>query len=342
MGVKLKDLVPSIQISFETITGKYLAVDALNAIYQFLAIIRQPDGTPLMNHNQEITSHLSGLFYRTISFLEKQIYPIYVFDGEPPILKKETIATRQEIRKKSKEKWEHALRIGDLESARKYAQAAIEIDEKMINDSKELLIAMGIPIVQAPSEGEAQAAAIVRRGDAWATASQDYDSLLFGSPRLVRNLTLRRKRKVAGKQEYKEISLELIDLEQTLSSLKITLENLIDIAILVGTDFNKGIKGIGPKRAYQLIKKHGNIKKVLSTLELEPTEDLLYEEVKTIFLNPKVTFSYSIDFSYPNADKIKEILCEKHDFSRERVEKGIDRLIATKERKQQTSLDMWL
>ncbi|MGQ4915000.1 MAG: flap endonuclease-1 [Candidatus Asgardarchaeia archaeon] len=341
MGVKLKDLLPYKTVNFEELKGRYLAVDALNAIYQFLAIIRQPDGTPLMDHTGYVTSHLSGLFYRTINLLESEVYPIYVFDGEPPLLKKETIEERREIREQAREKWLHALQIGAIEEARKYAQASMEVNEAIIKEAKALLEAMGVPYIQAPSEGEAQAAFIVQRGDAWSTASQDFDSLLFGSPRLLRNLTLRGKRKLPGRQEYKEINLELFNLDEALKSLDITREQLVDIAILVGTDFNKGIKGIGPKKGYQLIKKYKTVDKVFKALNIPKEEIPPYEEIRKIFLEPNVISDYTIRFSNPNPEKIKEILCEMHDFSVERVEKAINRLSSLKTKGQQTSLEGW-
>ncbi len=340
MGVKLKDLIKPQIISFDHLRGKYIAIDALNAIYQFMAIIRQPDGTPLMDHAGNVTSHFSGLFYRTINFIELGVKPVYVFDGKPPELKTETIKKRIEVRETAREKWIEALRHGDIITARKYAQAAIEINETILTESKELLNAMGIPVVQAPSEGEAQAAYMAKKGDVWASASQDYDSLLFGSPRLVRNLTLRRKRKVAGSEEYKEVELELVLLDDVLKSLGLTPQQLVDIAILIGTDYNEGIKGIGPKKAYSLIKKYGSLDKLLK-LKLVDLGDTPVDKIREIFLNPEVTDNYVISWNPPNSEKIKNILVERHDFSLDRVEKGIDRLLRAYSQTKQESLESW-
>ncbi|MGQ4834419.1 MAG: flap endonuclease-1 [Candidatus Asgardarchaeia archaeon] len=340
MGVKLKDLITPKIISFDYLVGKYVAIDALNAIYQFMAIIRQPDGTPLMDHNGYITSHLSGLFYRTINFVELGLKPVYVFDGKPPDLKTETIKKRMEIREAAKEKWIDALRRGDIVTARKYAQAAIEINEAILTESKSLLSAMGIPVVQAPSEGEAQAAYMARKGDVWASASQDYDSLLFGSPRLIRNLTLRRKRKIAGTDEFKEVDLELVTLDDALKTLGITREQLIDIAILIGTDYNEGVKGIGPKKAYSLIKKHKSLDNIIK-LKLVDLGDTPIDKIREIFLNPEVTDDYVISWEPPNPERIKEILVNQHDFSLDRVEKGIERLTKAYSQTKQESLESW-
>jgi len=340
MGVKLKDLVSLKVIDFNTLSGKYISIDALNAIYQFMAIIRQPDGTPLKDHNGNVTSHLSGLFYRTINFLEMGMKPVYVFDGRPPELKAATIEERIKIREAAREKWKEALREGDLESARKYAQAAIKVDETVISESKALIQALGIPVVQAPSEGEAQAAYMAKKGHTWASASQDYDSLLFGSPRLVRNLTLRRKRKVAGKSSFVEVDLELVELDTVLRELGITQEQLVDIGILVGTDYNEGVKGIGPKKAYQLIKKYNSLEEIVKREKVNLDWELV-EKIRNIFLNPDVTDDYQIEFKEPNSEKIVELLVEIHDFSEERVKKALERLDILKEKSKQTSLDQW-
>ena len=340
MGVKLKDLVNLKVIDFNTLSGKYISIDAFNAIYQFMAIIRQPDGTPLKDHNGNVTSHLSGLFYRTINFLELGMKPVYVFDGRPPELKTATIEERIKIREAAREKWKNALKEGDLEKARKYAQAAIKVDKVVISESKELLQALGLPVVQAPSEGEAQAAYMARKGHTWASASQDYDSLLFGSPRLVRNLTLRRKRKVAGKSSFVDVDLELVELETVLRELEITQEQLVDIGILVGTDYNEGIKGIGPKKAYQLIRKYKSLEEVVKHEKFNLDWDLV-EKIRNIFLNPDVTDNYQIEFKDPDTTKIIELLVETHDFSEDRVRKALERLNTVKEQSKQTSLDQW-
>jgi len=204
LGVDLKDLIPEdiiIQIrDLRVLRGRVVAIDAYNALYQFLAAIRQPDGTPLLDSQGRITSHLSGLFYRTINLVENGIKPVYVFDGKPPELKAKEIERRRAIKEEAVKKYEEAVRTGDLEAARRYAAIASKLTDSMVEDAKKLLDAMGIPWVQAPAEGEAQAAYMARVGDAYASASQDYDSLLFGSPRLIRNLTISGKRKLPRKK----------------------------------------------------------------------------------------------------------------------------------------------
>jgi flap endonuclease-1 len=331
LGVDLKDLIPSdviVQIQdLRVLRGKVVAIDAYNALYQFLAAIRQPDGTPLMDSQGRVTSHLSGLFYRTINLVENGVKPVYVFDGKPPELKAREIEKRKAIKEEASKKYEEAIKAGDLEAARRYAAMASKLTDSMVEDTKRLLSAMGIPWVQAPAEGEAQAAYMARVGDAYATASQDYDSLLFGSPRLIRNLTISGKRKLPKKEEYVEIFPEIIELDKLLMKLGLTREALIDIGILVGTDYNPdGFEGIGPKRAHQLIKAYGSIERIPKALLKSPVEvDIAF--IKQYFLNPPVTKNYKLDWNEPDTKQVIEILVKEHDFSEDRVRNALERLI---------------
>ncbi len=329
MGVNLRDLIPDkVKIIIEdlkALRGKAIVIDGYNALYQFLTAIRQPDGTPLMDSQGRITSHLSGLFYRTINIMEHGIKPAYVFDGKPPEMKAKEIERRKKIKEDATKKYEEAIRKGDLEAARRYAMMAAKLTDEMVADAKKLLDAMGVPWVQAPAEGEAQAAYIASRGDAWASASQDYDSLLFGSPRLVRNLTITGRRKLPRKNVYIEIKPEVIELKKLLEALGITREQLIDIAIMLGTDYNPdGIKGIGPKKALQLIKAYGTIEKIIKLYKAEfPVPP---EKIKQYFLNPPVTSDYKLEWREPDEKAIYEILVEEHDFNPERVKNAVQRL----------------
>lgn len=340
MGVQLGDVVPKQKISLEQLRGKVVAIDAMNFLYQFLAIIRQRDGELLRDSKGRITSHLSGLFYRTANFVEVGLKPIYVFDGKPPILKLKTVAHRKELRKEAEREWKRALEEGKIEEAKKYAQRAGRLDERMINQAKTLLDCMGVPWVQAPGEGEAQAAWMVNRGDAWAVASQDFDSLLFGAPTLVRNLAITGRRKLPGKDIYTEVTPETISLEETFKTLQISREQLIGVGILVGTDYNEGIRGIGPKRAIELIKEHKSFENLLKTelgekFEVDP--HLVFE----IFHKPEVIESYKLEWRDPDPEAIKRFLCDEHDFSENRVQTGIDKLLRGKNQRAQATLDRW-
>ncbi len=339
MGADIGELLTEREVvEVEYFSGKKIAVDALNTLYQFIATIRQPDGTPLKDSQGRITSHLSGILYRVSNMVEIGIKPIFVFDGKPPEFKRAEIEERKRIREEAEIKWKKALELGMIEEARKYAQASASVDEYIIESAKTLLKLMGIPIVQAPSEGEAQAAYMAKKGDVNYTGSQDYDSLLFGSPKLARNLAITGKRKLPGKKVYVEIKPEIIELERNLRKLGITREQLIDIALLIGTDYNEGVEGIGIKKAYKYIKNYGDIFKVLRVLKVQPKEPI--EEIREFFLNPPVTDDYEIKFGKPDEDGIIEFLCEEHDFSRDRVEKAIEKLRSGLKASQQT-LERW-
>jgi len=329
MGVNLKDLIPddvkTIIDDLRSLRGKVISIDAYNALYQFLTAIRQSDGTPLMDSRGRITSHLNGLFYRTINFVEAGIKLVYVFDGQPPEIKYMEIERRRKIKEEAVKKYEEALKKGDLEAAKRYAQMSARLTEDMVADAKKLLDAMGIPWVQAPAEGEAQAAYMTAKGDCWATGSQDYDSLLFGSPRLIRNLTISGRRKLPRKDIYIEIKPEVIELAKLLKKLSLTREQLIAIGILVGTDYNPdGVKGIGPKKALQLVRTYRDIDKLFKAI---PRREFPVDPLKIFkyFMNPPHTDDYKLEWREPDEKAVIEILVEEHDFSIQRVKNALER-----------------
>lgn len=320
MGVALRDVLAEYKtpVAWENLHG-VAAIDAHNALYQFLSIIRQPDGTPLMDERGRVTSHLSGILFRILNFIEKGIKPVFVFDGEPPSFKKATIEVRREQRERASVQWQKALERGDKEEAYRQARSASRIDHFVIESSQDLLRLMGIPWVQAPSEGEAQAAYMVQRGDAHYTVSQDYDTLLFGTPVLVRNLTVSGKRKVRGRTL--SISPERILLKEIMGGLGITREELIQVAILVGTDFNPGIHGIGAKTALKHVRQ-GQFTASLS--KHEPGFDL--PATINFFLSPPVTDTYALSWGNPDQEGIRRMLCDGYNFSLERVNTALEKL----------------
>ncbi len=334
MGVKLKELVEDVKkiITFENLLSKTIAIDAFNILYQFLAIIRGVDGTPLKDYEGNVTSHLSGIFYRTIRIIEKDIKPIYVFDGPPNTMKMAEIQRRRIIRQDARKMAKEAQDLGRIEEAAKFAQASSKLNSVMIEESKELIAAMGIPVIQAAQDGEAQAAFLVQNGDAWAVASQDYDSFLFGAHRIVRNLSQNRQRKV--KSTTISIDLEWFNLNQVLKYNHISREQLIDIGILSGVDFFPGVSGVGTKTAFNLIKEHDNLENMLEKniiIRKKPISESIdldtIRQVREIFLNPTINKDYpKPKWKRPDSDKIKEILCERHNFSEERVESALIRL----------------
>ncbi|MBD3256523.1 MAG: flap endonuclease-1 [Candidatus Lokiarchaeota archaeon] len=345
MGVKINELLKDVKrtITFENLFSKKIAIDAFNTIYQFLAIIRQPDGTPLKDYEGNVTSHLSGLFYRTINFIEHNIKPIYVFDGKPSKLKINTIEARKKIKEEAKEKMIEAQEAEDFIEAKKYAQMTSKLTEDMVEESKKLLTYIGVPIVQAASEGEAQSAYLVEKGDAWGVASQDYDTLLFGGERLVRNFAVSRSKKVGNTTVT--LDIEFCSLSKLLEHLNLTHEQLVEMGLLIGVDFFPGIKGIGQHTALELIQKYNSIENILKenikirkkTLDLDLE---MVEKIKDIFLNPNVEKDYGkLKWKNVSYEKIEELLVETHNFSARRVSNALDRLRKIDSSSVQVSLD---
>lgn len=339
MGVDLGGLFKTEEISFQNLHDKVIAIDAYNVLHQFLSIIRQRDGTPLKDSQGRITSHLSGLFYRTANMVEARIRPVFIFDGIPHPLKLKTLEERKVRKEQAEIEWKEAQERGDLETARIKAQQTSRVTDEIIIQSKELLDALGIPYVDAPSEGEAQASYMVKKGDAFAVGSQDFDCLLFGCPILIRNLTSSGKRKLPGKKAYVSVSPELIRLKTNLEQMEINQNQLVDMAILIGTDFNKGIKGIGPKKSLDLIKKTSRIEKALETIDSPDLPDSKeIEEIRKIFLKPNVTDKYSLYWSATDKEKVLSILCDRHQFTRDRIEPILEKFSNLKNNMKQKTL----
>jgi flap endonuclease-1 len=345
MGLAIRDIIPRKEIEISDLNGKIICIDAFNTLYQFLSSVRQMDGTPLMDSKKRITSHLSGIFYRNIALLSDGLKLVYVFDGKAPDLKARTHKNRKEVRDVAKEKYETAKQEEDVSAMRKYSSQLVRLDDEMIKESKELLKAMGIAVVQAPSEGEAEAAYLCKiKKEVYAAASQDYDSLLFGTPRLIQNLTLARRRKTFS--GYVEVKPELIEIEKVLNELEINLDQLICLGILVGTDYNpKGIPGIGQKKAFEIVRKFKQpvliFKEVEERIHSLPEEDQFdWQEIFQLFHKHEVKDE---DFEFGDVDekKIKEILVERHEFSEDRINKQLEKLRELKEKKKQKGLGEW-
>ncbi|HEX4922246.1 MAG TPA: flap endonuclease-1 [Candidatus Bathyarchaeia archaeon] len=331
MGVDLGDLVPRQKATLEDLSGKTFAVDAYNMLYQFLAIIRGPTGAPLMDSQGRVTSHLSGLLYRTTNLAERKIRLVYVFDGIPPTLKEAEIKRRREVKQEAVIKYEKAITRGEIGEAKRFAQATASLKDTMVEDARRLLEYLGVPYVQAPSEGEAQAAFMATRGDVTAAVSQDYDSLLFGAKSLVRNLAITGKRKLPMREAYVQVDPETVMLEETLASLGLNQEQLIDLGILIGTDFNPdGFKGIGPKTALKLLQENQSIEKIAENrANFKPPSNL--DRIREIFLNPSVTSNYSLRWNRPRTDALVSFLCGDRDFSEERVRTAVERATVANE-----------
>lgn len=324
MGVGLTPIIIKQPLTLEDLRGKRLAVDANGELYQFLALIRLRDGSPLQDSHGRVTSHLSGLFYRTTRLItDYAIELIFVFDGKPPALKFAEIARRRSIKERYDAEHAAALEMGDLAQAYSKATMTSRLTREMTDEARELLRLMGIPVVQAPSEGEAQASHMAATGSVWAAGSKDYDCLLFGAPRLLRFLTISGKEFLPSKGAFRAITPELIDAPSLLAHYNLTREQLVDLAILVGTDFNDGVKGIGPKKALKLVSDCGSIDNMPS--DIRDALGPVVTEIRNIFLRPDVTNDYAAEFKAPDRDSIVRFLCDEREFSRERVTAAINR-----------------
>ncbi len=340
MGLKLRDIIIRKEIAIDDLSGRKLMVDSYNILYQFLASIRQRDGTPLMDSEGNVTSHLSGLFSRTTKLMQKGLKLGFVFDGKPPKLKAVERERRREAKKEAEKQYEIAKDREDIEGMKKYAQRTSVLTREMVQESKELIAALGLPVIQAPCEGEAQAAYIVNKGEAYAEISQDFDSLMFKVPKLVQNLTVSEKRKLPGKSVYQSVKPLMIDLKENLKELGINQEQLIMIGILIGTDYNSGgIKGIGQKKALELVKKYkDDYGTMFKEARWEEYFDIPWKEIYDVINNMKTTDDYVLKWKRTEPEMVIEILCEKHDFSRERVESALEKLESNTKKQNQKGL----
>jgi len=327
MGVLLTPIVVKEAIALADLRDRLLAVDANGELYQFLAMIRLPDGTPLRDSHGRVTSHLSGLFYRTTRLItDFGLRMVFVFDGRPPVQKTAEIERRRAIRDRYEAEAADARRAGDVALAYSKSTMTSRLTADMVGEAKELLRLMGLPVVEAPSEAEAQAAYMARRGDVWAAASKDYDALLFGAPRLVRFLTVSGREFLPSRGTFRPITPELIDLARMLDALGLTRAQLVDVGLLVGTDFHPGVKGIGPKKALSLVSRHGSIDRMPEAIARAFGSAL--DQLRQIYLEPTVRDEYRVDFGRCDADAVVRFLCDEHAFGRDRVTAALQRAFA--------------
>ena len=334
MGVNIAELLPKKEIELEDLKNKKIAIDASQMLYQFLSSIRQPDGTHLMDSKGNVTSHLMGLSTRITNLMAKNVNLVFIFDGKSPKLKFKEQEGRAIRKIKAKEKLEKATREENIQDMYKYSQQTSRLNEQIIKESKEFIKALGLPVIQSPSEADAQAAFMCERKDVYAVASSDSDALIHGSPRLIRSLTLSTKRKLSS-GIYVPVKTELIELKEVLQELNLKQDQLIALAILVGTDYNPGgVKGIGPKTALKLIHQY----KDFDTLFKELKVDFSWKRIFAIYKSMAVMKNYQLNFKEPDFEKVKKILVDEHDFNEERVDKLLLKLKKEQELKKQKSL----
>jgi flap endonuclease-1 len=368
VGIDLGDVVVRRPAAMADYAGKRVAFDAWNVLYQFLSSIRAPDGTPLKDAQGRITSHLAGALYRTANLVEAGIKPIFVFDGEPHPLKRETLAGRAARKAKAQAELDaenaalaarveagEELEAEDYAVAKTKAQQTSRLDLPMVQETMVLFRALGVPVLQAPGEGEAQGAWMAQQGLVHAVCSQDYDAVLFGAPRLVRNLSVVGKRKLPGKQVWVDVEPEEIGLEESLATSGLTRAQLIDVALLVGTDFHPGIHGIGSKKAVALIKKEGSLETLIDRLSANPSsaasavERAVLEQhealadrdtVRRIFLEPAhaPVDPKDLEMRPPDTPAVRRLMVDGHGFSPERVDTALERFGAARKKMGQKTL----
>src|SRR5688572_1803198 len=326
MGVLLTPIVVKDTIALSDLRGKRLAVDANGELYQFLALIRLPDGTPLKDAYGRITSHLSGLFFRVTRLITDGLELVFVFDGRPPAEKAEEIMRRRAVRQRYEDEAVAARAAGDQAAAYAKSTMTSRLTAEMAGEARELLRLLGVPVVDAPSEAEAQAAHIARRGDAWAAASKDYDALLFGAPRVVRFLTISGREFLPSKGTFRAITPEVIDVGRMLDALAITRPQLVDLGLLVGTDFHPGVRGIGPKKALALVTRHGAIEYMPPPVREAFGAGL--DRLRRIYLEPAVSDEYDLGARDADVDGIVRFLCDDRAFGRDRVVAALQRAFA--------------
>jgi len=340
MGVNIKDLVVKKPVTIRELAGKKFSVDGFNTLYQFLATIRQPDGNLLKDSKGRITSHLNGLFARTTNLMRQNLKLVFVFDGEVPKLKSRERERRRKLKEKAQSQYEAAKKDQDITLMKKFAQRTTRLTPEMVDQAKQLLDALGVPWVQAPSEGEAQAAYMAKKGDVYAAISQDYDTLLYETPILLLNLSVSSRKKMPGKLGYKTVPPQKIIHKELLEELGITNDQLIALAMLVGTDYNpKGIYRIGPKKALKLVQQHKeDFDTLFAEVDFNTHCECDWKEIFKLFKEMPVTDEYELKWKPPNHDKIKALLIDEFEFSKHRVESTLEKLNVYAKARQQKSL----
>jgi flap endonuclease-1 len=336
MGTQIGKLLVNSRhnINISDLSRMKIGFDAYNTIYAFLARIRDQSrgGKLFTDEDGHVTSHLMGLFPRLTHFVNNKIQPVFIFDGKPPVFKETEISSRRQTKIIAKKKQQEAIAEGKMEEAMKYAQATSKITPDILKDTKTLLSFFGIPIIQAPSEAEAQGAWMTTHGMIDAMASQDYDSFLFGCPQVIRNLGVSQRRKLPNQRKFIDVPTEKINLQELLSELKLKDQTqLILLGLLIGTDYNpKGIKGVGPKTALKLVKQYPRLELLLSHLESKHDLQEIFPYPPQIlvdyFNTPEITEIDKLTINKPNPKRIQDFLVNERNFRPERIERQIKTL----------------
>ena len=335
MGVKLQDLASRKIIGYPEVAGSIISIDAPNIIMGLFNFVRKnPDGSNaelILDRTQRPISHLYGLLYRLNFYYSKKIFPIFCFDGRVSELKR--LITKDQLNDfRFVQKWyKEAIDSGNKTVAREIAMSKEYMWQNIILESKQLLGALGVPYVESPASAESQCVYLVKQKVAHYSNSQDYDSLLFGCPSLIQNLSKSLRRKVQGKWKYAKITPVLINLKKTLKKLEITQFQLVDIGLLIGTDYFSGIKGLGPKKSLAFIKKYKQVENIINRerdkYDFSALTPETIKKVRKLFLFPDVNnMTDTYHWNHPHKSSVLTLLCEEHHLNKERVENSLDKL----------------
>ncbi|PIA40761.1 hypothetical protein AQUCO_02400079v1 [Aquilegia coerulea] len=317
---------------FESFFGRKIAIDASMSIYQFLIVVGRSGTEMLTNEAGEVTSHLQGMFSRTIRLLEAGIKPAYVFDGKPPDLKKQELAKRYSKRADATEDLAAAIETGDKEDIEKFSKRTVKVTKQHNDDCKKLLRLMGVPVIEAPSEAEAECAALCKSGKVYAVASEDMDSLTFGAPKFLRHLMDPSSRKIPVME---------FEVAKILEELNLSMDQFIDLCILCGCDYCDSIRGIGGQTALKLIRQHGSIENILENINKERyqiPEDWPYQEARQLFKEPLVSVDNEeseLKWATPDEEGLITFLVNENGFNNDRVTKAIEKIKAAKTKSSQ-------
>jgi len=377
MGIKglaklLSDEAPDCirEVDFKSLHGRKIAIDASMAIYQFLIAVRSggpnQQAVMLTNSDGETTSHIQGMFNRTNRFLIEGLKPIFVFDGKAPAMKSGELEKRREKRKKAEVELKKAVDDENVEEMDKHSKRLARAGRKENEDCKRLLQLMGVPVIVAPMEAEAECAALCKAGLVYATGTEDMDALTFATPVLIRKLTF-------ANQTAKGAKIQQMNYKKAIEGLELTHEQFVDLCILLGCDYCDTIRGIGPKTALKLIRQHGSIEKIITSLkgvvnkdgvqkyvvpknwipdDDEKDEDATTDEeggddkkeegktseegnekpvpayvlARELFFNHEVTTDVELKFKAPQKEELTKFLVEEAGFNPERVKSSIEKL----------------
>eukprot|EP00917_Polyrhabdina_sp_WS-2016_P022266 GHVP01048326.1.p1 GENE.GHVP01048326.1~~GHVP01048326.1.p1 ORF type:complete len:351 (-),score=71.57 GHVP01048326.1:953-2005(-) len=343
MGIKglrkiIADKAPAAmkEIKLGSLHGREIAIDVSMCLYQYLVSVRS-NGFSLTTETGDTTSHIVGLFYRSIRLLEEGVKPVFVFDGKAPEMKAGELAKRKSTKQDALTKQDQAKEEGDMDEMIKQAKRSVRVTQKHADDIKKLFGLMGIPFIQAPGEAEAQCTEMCKMGLVYGVASEDMDTLSFGSPILIKYLTL---------SEARKIPITEIRLSSVLKGLEMTEDEFIDFCILLGCDYCTGLKGIGPTKAFQLIKKYNSIEKIIENIDErhKPDEDWPYKEARHIIKNPDVIkdieeLKSHLIWKQCNKVELEKYLVKECGFGQERFDSGMNRIDKAVKKGKQVRLD---